>query len=464
MSKNKIYCNLTFIKFFLLQIFLFFVFIPTYSQIAISSFSDIFIKNVELNIPTFYNIIAGQKASIPIQIKNLESKEIKVFLNVFPPYYEGISAYFEKNEIIVKPNSEVTTHLIVTTPIDTKDKIVTYQIYVNVDGIEKVYRLNLNVIGIRGEIKIENFGINKISFDPEEELKIFIEFKNTKDYSTSIKIKTEILRENELIDSYERYLNILRHSLSNFTFEYKFTYYHKPGRYLINIYSFDGKDNLISKLTFEVNLKEIRDIKKEVIKEQSFWFYRVNLFIKNIGNVKQTLTLEEEFPLIIRPFVVFENIEPIIFDGKAIWNVTLDPLEEIVISYSIVYWIPISIISLLTTLIFFYFLLGIIFPKINKRYEKSEDIYKIKIIIKNTTTKRMKNIEITDFVPLLFTIQNFETLRPQIKKTKEGYTLTWKIRELRPKEEVIISYSIKPVIEIIGELKFPKPKVKYVLR
>lgn len=443
-------------KYFLL-VFLIVILFNSFFKIVLS-------QNIEVNIPSYYNIIAGQKVSIPINIKNLEAKEIRVFLNIFPPYYEGISAYFEKNEIIIQPKSEAFTNLIISSPFDVRDKIVTYQIYLKVDEKEKTYRLNLNVIGIKEEIKVENFGINKVVFDPEDELKLFLEFRNTKDFSTSIKVKVEILRENEVIDTYEKYMNILRRSSINFTFDYKFTFFHKPGKYLINVYSYDEKDKLISRLAFEIDLREIKEIRKETIKEQSFFHYKIKFIIKNVGNIPQQFILEEEIPLVLKPFVVFESYKPLLIGNKAIWNITLNPQEEVSISYSILYWIPISIVSIVVTLIFFYFLISILLPKISKKYEKTEDIYKIKILVKNTTTKKMKNIEINDFVPLLFKILNFETLEPQIKKTRDGYNLTWKIRELRPKEELIISYSIKPLIEIIGEIKFPKPKVKYVLR
>lgn len=82
--------NLILITLFVFQIFL----------ISFSQFSD----RVEVKIPSLYNINAGQTVRIPIEIKNLDYNEVKVFLYVFPPYYEGISAYFDVNNVVLSPN------------------------------------------------------------------------------------------------------------------------------------------------------------------------------------------------------------------------------------------------------------------------------------------------------------------------------------------------------------------------
>lgn len=442
--------NLILITLFVFQIFL----------ISFSQFSD----RVEVKIPSLYNINAGQTVRIPIEIKNLDYNEVKVFLYVFPPYYEGISAYFDVNNVVLSPNSEASVNLVISAPTEAKSAIITYQIFVEYNNIKKTYKMELNVIGGKGEIKVTNFGINKNRFDPDESLIAFVEYQNSKNIVTFVRAKMEISRENEIIKTEEKTVNILPFSKASLNFSYLFSYFDRPGKYYINIYSYDENKNTISKLSFEVFLNEINNVEKRVDKQFSIFQYRVSVEIENVGNVIQKIRLEEEFPIILKSFVVFEGMNPKIENNKAIWEVDLKPKEKIVFSYSIIY-LPILLLASILVVAFLVFLFFYLLkPRSLKKYEKFEDVYKIKIFIKNSSRKRMKNIEISDFVPSLFSIVEFETLKPQVKKSKDGYDLVWKIRELKPKEELIISYKIKPLIEIIGEIKLPKPKIKYVLK
>ncbi|MEM5843398.1 MAG: hypothetical protein QXL97_01620 [Candidatus Aenigmatarchaeota archaeon] len=439
----------------LITLFVFQIFLISFSQVS---------DRVEVKIPSLYNINAGQTVRIPIEIKNLDYNEVKVFLYVFPPYYEGISAYFDVNNVVLSPNSEASVNLVVSAPTEAKSAIITYQIFVEYNNIKKTYKMELNVIGGKGEIKVTNFGINKNRFDPDESLIAFVEYQNSKNIVTFVRAKMEISRENEIIKTEEKTVNILPFSKASLNFSYLFSYFDRPGKYYINIYSYDENKNTISKLSFEVFLNEINNVEKRVDKQFSIFQYRVSVEIENVGNVIQKIRLEEEFPIILKSFVVFEGMNPKIENNKAIWEVDLKPKEKIVFSYSIIY-LPILLLASILVVAFLVFLFFYLLkPRSLKKYEKFEDVYKIKIFIKNSSRKRMKNIEISDFVPSLFSIVEFETLKPQVKKSKDGYDLVWKIRELKPKEELIISYKIKPLIEIIGEIKLPKPKIKYVLK
>jgi len=428
-----------------------------------------FSQNVIIEIPKYLNIVAGEKVKIPIKIFNYENYELRIFINVFPSYYEGISVYLQENELILKPKSSSQTFIIVNVPLYSREKTITYKLFVDIyDAIKgkvtDVYEFSVNIIP-KSEIIVENFGIDKHILNPNEIFNVFVTFKNLKNFATNVKINVQILFEERTL-IFDKYftLNILPYSSSNFSFSHNFSYFDKPGKYSILITSFDESEKLLSKLSFDIKLEEIRNLTSERKVKSSFLKYSIIIYLKNNGNVKEEFTITERIPLILKPFVVFENFQPEIKDEIARWKITLDPQEEIKISYSILYFIPISAISLIAFLIFLYYFFFVLVPKYKKEVELKEDIYGIKIVVKNNTKKRMKNIEIKDFVPSLFSIVKFETLKPEIKKTKEGYELTWKIKELKPKDEIILFYKVKPLIEIVGEVKFPEPKIKYVLR
>ncbi|MFH7903838.1 MAG: hypothetical protein QW409_02710 [Candidatus Aenigmatarchaeota archaeon] len=426
-------------------------------------------SSVFVDVQRYVRAVAGDTLKIPIKITNPLNSDVKVFLSLFPPYFEGISAYIENNEILVKANSQASTNLIIKIPITSKERIVTYKIFVEyyhpVFGKTlDVYEISLEV-SIKNEIIVEDFGINNQILKPGDELNIYVKFRNLKDYASNVKVVLQKLYESKTLASEKEYsINVLSFSTETFTYNEDITLYTVPGKYSYVINSYDEANKLISKLVFDVEVKEVRNVTKVVNTEQTFWEYKITVQLKNNGNVEESIKLEEKIPTILRYFTVFKDLQPEISGDIAIWNINLKPGEEVKFSYSILYWIPISVISLIALLVFMFFFFFYLVPIYTKKVEKQEEMYKIKLVIKNRKNKKMKNIEIKDFVPSLFSIVSFETLKPIIKKTKDGYELTWKIRELKPREEIIISYTVKPLVEIIGEVKFSKPKIKYVLR
>ena len=85
--------------------------------------------------------------------------------------------------------------------------------------------------------------------------------------------------------------------------------------------------------------------------------------------------------------------------------------------------------------------------------------------IRNKTRREMKNLVVKDYIPPVVTlVKKFPTLKPQIKKAGDRIELTWKIPILKPGEEVILSYKIRPIVEIMGTLKLPHATVRFLDR
>ena len=58
-------------------------------------------------------------------------------------------------------------------------------------------------------------------------------------------------------------------------------------------------------------------------------------------------------------------------------------------------------------------------------------------------------------------IQKFDTRKPDIRVTSSGTHLTWNIDKLKPGEEILLTYKIKPLIDVIGKLTLPKSYLTY---
>ena len=90
---------------------------------------------------------------------------------------------------------------------------------------------------------------------------------------------------------------------------------------------------------------------------------------------------------------------------------------------------------------------------------------KITLQLKNVTKKTLKNIEVVDLVPGIADIEkslDLGTLKPhEIKHTKKGTLVKWKLAEIDGHEDRLISYQIKSKLKILGTLKLPRAKVLF---
>jgi hypothetical protein len=92
---------------------------------------------------------------------------------------------------------------------------------------------------------------------------------------------------------------------------------------------------------------------------------------------------------------------------------------------------------------------------------KEEEVT-ISLHVKNKSRKLLNSVTVKDFVPAIATvIKEFGTIEPTIKMKPTGTELTWQVKDIRPREERVLTYKIKPVIEILGSLKLPKAHLVY---
>jgi len=102
-------------------------------------------------------------------------------------------------------------------------------------------------------------------------------------------------------------------------------------------------------------------------------------------------------------------------------------------------------------------------PRIKKRHISSKGTtHTIALEIKNPfSRKNLRNVIIRDWVsPLAKVIhQEFDSLKPIIRRTEAGTELIWKLGDLIGKEERIITYKLQSFVE--GQLKMPRAYLRY---
>ena len=100
-------------------------------------------------------------------------------------------------------------------------------------------------------------------------------------------------------------------------------------------------------------------------------------------------------------------------------------------------------------------------PKIKKRsIRKSGSEHTVMLELKNPFRTDIENIVVRDWVsPLAVVINKFDSVKPVIRKSDAGTELIWKLDKIEKKDDRILSYKIRTMIN--GEIKMPKAYIRY---
>jgi len=144
----------------------------------------------------------------------------------------------------------------------------------------------------------------------------------------------------------------------------------------------------------------------------------------------------------------------------------LDPGQTVSITYMIEYWPSYAgwaagiVASLIVLFVGFSHATS---PKISKKHVSTKGkLHTIALDIKNPySRKHLNNVIIRDWVSPLARVVTDDSgsLKPITRRTEAGTELIWKLGDFRGKEERVISYKLKSMVE--GQLKMPRAYLRY---
>lgn len=246
-----------------------------------------------------------------------------------------------------------------------------------------------------------------------------------------------------------------------------------PGNNLVKIESFIPSGFRSENFTLELRVGDII-IEKTLylhIEEKTPIIEIKNNYIIIHNPYKEYLYYEFELPY-SRIDLVFYNFYPKPFeyvfrDDKiyARWKIILLPGESYVIKKDLNY------LSLLVILLIFsllaIFLILILQPKVEIKKEiirlsLEEKIMRVAIYIKNNGYLPINNVIIRDRVPENLKISKYDTVEPVgIYKEEKESVLEWSYDQIKPREEIIISYTLKIPEGVSKTLSIPNASITY---
>jgi len=142
---------------------------------------------------------------------------------------------------------------------------------------------------------------------------------------------------------------------------------------------------------------------------------------------------------------------------------SLPPGASRTITYRIEYWpiyIQIAVIALIIISFVAYSFSRATAPTIRKiGVRKKGQKYSVTLYIKNPFRHHLRGVMVRDWVSPLADITPEFSMKPVARKSEAGTELLWNIGNIKPRDEVLINYTIKTTIE--GNIKLPKAHARY---
>ena len=224
--------------------------------------------------------------------------------------------------------------------------------------------------------------------------------------------------------------------------------------------------NYVMEYAKPINILEKESVEVNVFKDPKFLGKTYTVIIENVGN-----TFADDYYTIEVPgwqrFFIEGKVKPAITltaEGKAqaAWPYALAIGSSTTLVYTITFMPLLAIliaVLLLLYAVFWYFGQGL---SISKELLHADRALKVKLHIKNNSTKPQRNVIVEDNIPTPLTLsREFATMHPTvIKKTEGAVKLQWKFDVIWPHEEKILTYNLKSALAVSGTILLPAARIK----
>jgi hypothetical protein len=433
-------------------------------------------KSIVVEMPSDVSVFAGEIATINLTIINNQTIGDIFSISIFPSYWEKISVSPEKANVEIGPKSNSTVKILFNVLPEAKEGIQVFSITVTSITNTSIADTKTILVSIlrKSPVYISNFTLNKQVFNPEETLIIKIELTNTINMpSESYSLETTIEKNGETVEKFKSTIpSIPAKSSEIISNSFTFEKYAPPGNYLIKTILKDSLNKIVDRKSAEVTLSAIYKLPEQYTqKTRSIGILSASITVKvkNEGNIPTPeFYIKESIPAfaenLFKPETKPTSVNKINNIIEYSWLIpSLGPGEEIEIRYQFILWhVWISLLALAFVVIIIFKVT--LTPKIIKKYRYTyEKDIAISLEVRNRGFSEIRDVLVRDFVPTVTQlVEKFETLKPKARKTARGMELTWKFDLIKPREERVLTYRIRPTVGIIGTLKLPAAKMEYV--
>ncbi len=217
------------------------------------------------------------------------------------------------------------------------------------------------------------------------------------------------------------------------------------------------------------SIAPVRNVVTEETTIKGNWYDEVTITATNKGNVQEDdYMLQYPVPADKLTGFVTASDGCTIDGGEKTCSFALPPLapgEVAKVVYRIEYWPSLAGFAAGGVLLLLFAGLGFISmtrPRISKSVAaRKGGLAHIILEVRSPRLKDAQAVIVRDLVSPVAEVlyKEFESLKPVIRKTEAGTELIWKIGDMKAREQRLLSYKIRPLVE--GALKMPQATLKY---
>ncbi|MBI2084262.1 MAG: hypothetical protein HYT70_01450 [Candidatus Aenigmarchaeota archaeon] len=454
----------------------------SFIAVLLSVTAAAFAAGVSVQIPkTNPTLFTGETSSVDVVIVNSRSNADTFTLTIFNPVPTQIGVSAEKFLIDVGPNEQETVRIDFTPDFLADPQTVEYSITVmstsdnSVTDTKSIFA----TVQRKTPVFISELSLEKYALNPGEKVRIISQVYNADDFlSDKYFLKLTIRRGADIVQTFtETIESIGTKSSLRIAESFDLDNYAPPGGYVVEAELRDANNQLKYAKSLNFNVNTVTQLPTEYVSKQTSYNVvatTTTITIINRGNVDlPPFTLTESVPKMAT--VLFSpDVEPgeqsagnrIVYS----WSVpTLAPGAQYTIKYSFEIWR----LWVAAAIVFGAVYAGYKFfatPGVHKGTSHRGEIRRGKEIVvlveaRNRAFHEIKDVEVIDVVPQLVRIvEQFDTLRPKITKVPGGMELRWRIDTMKAREDRVLTYRIKPVVDVVGNLTLPQATMVYADR
>lgn len=424
------------------------------------------------NDVSFFN---GDQDSVDATITNNDDKTRVFTVSAFPSSFDGVYADASVGHVTLAPGESATAKItfssqfeaefiprkfsVTVAAADDKTLTATKEVFVHIIRRSPVFVLSLNT--------------NKFSYQPGETVNISSLVANQGgDSFDEFGMQTVITKDGEFVKRFDTQITYLpEKSKTTFSSLYTFGQFDEPGVYSAQLVLKDASGQVLSQKSVNFKVGEVERTSQKETSSSGALEISTTLTSTNEGNVPADIRLVAIIPSFAKEIfasdVVPESMEDQGSSTRVSWIFEgVGAGETVQVTYKLVLWkIWLSAIAIVVIVVLaFKFVFTV---KIMKRSRFVGPITKetevpVSIEVVNRSVHEVRDVYVRDFIPPIAKLApKFETMKPSVRETIGGTEVTWKFDSLRAGEERVITYRIKPKMDVMGTLKLNPATVTY---
>jgi hypothetical protein len=428
------------------------------------------------------NLILNSSETKTVQITVQNNGSPDTFsLRVFPPFAQSgngqVSVNLDKTTATIGSNQNATFELSFSAQPCIADYVtniftVTASSISNSD-IKSNESIRVTTIR-RFPVCISKVTLNGDTLVPGQTLTITVQIDNPSDIaSTAFQLITNIRNNsNFVIKNFQNDIDIIQSKSTKFTtINYQIPQQIGYGRFNVELILQNTLNKEVSSNTLSFVVQQFEKPTAQKTVKYGILTQDIFLKVRNDGNAQVNASTSETIPVFLRTFITTvdkpDSEQTIGNNVIYTWTLyNLQPGEERTIEYQINMWqiVTISVLVIIAVAYAFTQVFTIAIVKKHKLFGPIAGGKEIAITleVRNRTRHIIRDVYVRDFLPSFATVvEKFETVKPSIRKVAGGTEIVWKLDNLRSMDERVLTYRIKPTMEILGEIKLPKAIIKY---